>query len=52
MDFKLKRIYNFINGNFINRYIFILTFTISIVTLFGNIKISDFPKPIFLLKLV
>lgn len=50
MDFKLKRIYNFINGNFFNRYIFILTFTISIVTLFGNIKLSDFPKPIFFVK--
>lgn len=43
----MKRIYNFIVGHFFARYIFLLSFIISVVTLFGNIKMSEFPKLIF-----
>ena len=47
----MKRFYNFLIGNFLARYVFLLTFIISIVTLFGNIEISEFPKLIFFIKI-
>lgn len=47
----MKRFYNFLIGNFLARYVFLLTFIISIVTLFGNIEISEFPKIIFFIKI-
>lgn len=46
----MKKIYNILISNFFARYIFLLTLTISIVTLFGNININEFPKLIFFLK--
>lgn len=47
----MKRFYNFLISNFLARYVFLLTFIISIVTLFGNIDISEFPKIIFFVKI-
>lgn len=47
----MKRFYNFLISNFLARYVFLLTFIISIVTLFGNIEISEFPKVIFFVKI-
>lgn len=47
----MKKFYNFLIGNFLARYVFLLTFIISIVTLFGNIEISEFPKIIFFIKI-
>lgn len=46
----VKKLYDILVGNFLARYIFLLTFTISIVTLFGNINIKDFPSPFFCIK--
>lgn len=47
----MKKIYDILTSSFLARYIFLLTFIISIVTLFGNIEIEDFPRPIFFIKL-
>lgn len=47
----MKRFYSFLISHFLARYVFLLTFIISIVTLFGNIDISEFPKVIFFIKI-
>lgn len=46
----MKKFYDIIIGNFLARYIFLLGFMISIVTLFGNIDIKEFPKFFFFIK--
>ncbi|MBD5470752.1 MAG: hypothetical protein HDR19_06470 [Lachnospiraceae bacterium] len=46
----MKKFYNILISNFLARYIFLLTFIISIVTLFGNININEYPKPVFFIK--
>lgn len=48
----MKKFYNFLISNFLARYIFLLTFIISIVTLFGNIDINEYPKPFFFVKVI
>ena len=48
----MKKIYNFLISNFLTRYIFLLSFIITIVTLFGNININEYPKPIFFIKVI
>lgn len=46
----MKKFYDFLISNFLARYIFLLTLIITIVSLFGNIAVSEFPKPMFFVK--
>lgn len=50
MGVKMRKLYDLLTSSFLARYVFLLTLLISVVTLFGNIDLSDFPKKIFFVK--
>lgn len=46
----MKKMYDILISSFLARYIFLLSFMISVITLFGSIDIKEFPHLLFFIK--